>query len=551
MNENKRVFILLFILLFTCGVVAIAQEQITLTTYYPAPFGEYETIRLMPSAIGGNEGTPCTNPGLMYNQESTNTLLYCDGVTNTWITMGGGSFWRQVGNSLYPSDLTWRVGIGTANPQSPLHVYSPGNPTTLRIQSSGAFGAGRLEFWSDPQGSANEWRPGFIQSTDNGSFTGGLGFFVNGTGYANRTGQIEAMRLANGTLTNNGSFVNNGWGFFQGNGRTLRLAPNNPNPEIGSSSGDLNFWYSGVGWNTIRVGDLIVNGNVGVGTGSPTARVSAYQNSNYSAVFGVNQGGGYAVWGENTGTSFGGGVFGRATNGSGVRGQSDSYFGVLGTTSSGLAAVVGQGPTGVWGSGSTNGVLGSGPNIGVRGEGGSFDFYAAGAGVNYGPFTGGHEVKLASDFPSNATPGMVVSVTGETRIRKDGDGNISLSSTLPTVTLSRKANDTTVFGVFNAETSLPDDHWYTASKGERFATVNALGEGRVLVTNLNGNVEVGDYITTSPIPGYGQKQDDGLLHNYTLGKVTESVDWEKVAETVLFEGKQYKIYLISVVYVSG
>jgi len=35
-----------------------------------------------------------------------------------------------------------------------------------------------------------------------------------------------------------------------------------------------------------------------------------------------------------------------------------------------------------------------------------------------------------------------------------------------------------------------------------------------------------------------------LLHSYTLGKATENVDWKKVKETVNYEGKEYKVYLI-------
>jgi len=93
-----------------------------------------------------------------------------------------------------------KVGIGTGSPQGSLHIYSPDNPTTLRIQSSRGFGSGKLEFWSDPQGSQYEWRPAAIRSTDNGNFTGGLSFVVNGNGWGNRTGEIEVMRLVNGSV---------------------------------------------------------------------------------------------------------------------------------------------------------------------------------------------------------------------------------------------------------------------------------------------------------------------------------------------------------------
>ena len=111
--------------------------------------------------------------------------------------------------------------------------------------------------------------------------------------------------------------------------------------------------------------------------------------------------------------------------------------------------------------------------------------------------------------------------------------------------------DKAVLGVLVSEGTLREDHWYQAQEGERFGVVNAIGEGRVLVTNVNGTIEVGDYITTSSIPGYGQKQDDDLLHSYTLGKAIETVDWESVTETVEHDGLLYKVYLIAVVYTSG
>ena len=71
------------------------------------------------------------------------------------------------------------------------------------------------------------------------------------------------------------------------------------------------------------------------------------------------------------------------------------------------------------------------------------------------------------------------------------------------------------------------------------------------MSNINGDIEAGDYITTSDIPGYGQLQEDDLLHSYTLGKATETVDWDTVTETIELDGISYKVYLIAVVYTSG
>ena len=92
------------------------------------------------------------------------------------------------------------VGVGTTLPQASLHVYSANNPTVVRVQSTGTPGFGRLEFVSNPQGDVNEWRPGYIQSTDAGGFTGGLAFFVNGTGTGSKFAANEIMRLQNGRV---------------------------------------------------------------------------------------------------------------------------------------------------------------------------------------------------------------------------------------------------------------------------------------------------------------------------------------------------------------
>jgi len=98
---------------------------------------------------------------------------------------------------------TGNIGIGTDTPAARLHVVSNSSPTALRIHSiPGGWGSAKLEFWSDAQGSPTEWRPGSIQSIDmgGGTFTGGLAFLTNGTGQANRTAEVEVMRVANGRL---------------------------------------------------------------------------------------------------------------------------------------------------------------------------------------------------------------------------------------------------------------------------------------------------------------------------------------------------------------
>ena len=61
--------------------------------------------------------------------------------------------------------------------------------------------------------------------------------------------------------------------------------------------------------------------------------------------------------------------------------------------------------------------------------------------------------------------------------------------------------------------------------------INSLGEGGVWVCDVNGPIENGDYITTTELaPGYGVKQDDDLLHNYTVAKITQNEDFSDMTD---------------------
>jgi len=352
----------------------------------------------------------------------------------------------------------------------------------------------------------------------NGSIAGVYGFGGIVGVYGNSTDGTGVAGFSDNSLgvyghSDNGTGVygesDNNWGVHG-------YSENN----TGVHGGSTNGW--GVnGWS---------DNGTGVIGGSTDGTGVIGNSENNNGVFGSSKNGnGVNGYSENNN-----GVFGGSTNGTGVYGESDNNWGVHGYS---------ENNTGVNGW-SDNGT-------GVRGDGGTWDFYAAHGSGGYGPFTGAHEVKLSVDFPQDIQPGMIVSVTGEVQVRMAG-GEISYSSTLPTVQLSDTPGDSRVFGVLIAEAPLPDDHWYISeSEAARFGIVNALGEGRVWVTSVNGDIQAGDYITTSAIAGCGQRQDDDLLHSYTLGKAIEDVDWSEVTETVEFNGNTYKAYPIAVVYTSG
>jgi hypothetical protein len=309
-----------------------------------------------------------------------------------------------------------------------------------------------------------------------------------------------------------------------------------------------NTWTTAIqGVSNNHSGKAIVGSCSGtLGRGVYGECTSETNNINYGGYFVARGDQARAVYGaaesETTMTKYGGYFFARGGNGIGCRGEAsgDSGKGVYGyATSEGVTTNYG----GYFYARGTTG-------RGCYASGKAYAYYASSTGADYGPFTGAHEARIAPDSLP-LMPGMVVSATGSAAVRADEKGKPTLSSTMPEVTVSTAPNDPAVLGVFVMESPLEEDHWYAAKADERFAVVNALGEGRVWVCNANGPVRLGDYVTTSAVPGYAQRQDDDLLHNYTLGKVIESVDWDSATETVTVGSQTYTVYLAAVVYTSG
>ena len=89
------------------------------------------------------------------------------------------------------------------------------------------------------------------------------------------------------------------------------------------------------------------------------------------------------------------------------------------------------------------------------------------------------------------------------------------------------------------------------SENETHIEVNSIGEGLVWVCDINGNIEHGDYITSSDVYGIGQKQNDDILRNYTVAKCTEDINWSEVTEAIEHNGVSYKKYLVTCTYHCG
>jgi hypothetical protein len=155
-------------------------------------------------------------------------------------------------------------------------------------------------------------------------------------------------------------------------------------------------------------------------------------------------------------------------------------------------------------------------------------------------FTGQHKCFL-KDMSSNEIlqySGLIVSANQNKYIRMSngiaiGKDAITITESLPIVTITTTSNDKSVMGVISdVEDAERRKEEYGAfvtlfkkEKGDTRAYINSLGEGAIWVSDINGSLESGDYITSSTIPGYGMKQNDDLLHNYTVAKITMNCDF--------------------------
>ena len=152
--------------------------------------------------------------------------------------------------------------------------------------------------------------------------------------------------------------------------------------------------------------------------------------------------------------------------------------------------------------------------IEFRNNGGTYlgaIYYTTNGNLTYATFTGGHETDLSENVDTEIAIGSILKVVSASA----DPGEQPVYVCAPTNT----PKDKKVIGVYGGYLDKQDKH-----------SVLSLGDGHILVCSENGNIESGDYICSSTASGMGMKQDDDLLHNYTVAKATQDVDWSQESE---------------------
>ncbi len=121
MHRLKLVFFPLFISIIALVFYsfALAEESLSITTFYPSPYGVYNEMRLFPHDAPVTSCSAATEGTMFYNGTS-HDLQVCTGTA--W-GGGGDSLWAGSGADIYNTN-TGNVGIGTNVPTSAKLVVS-------------------------------------------------------------------------------------------------------------------------------------------------------------------------------------------------------------------------------------------------------------------------------------------------------------------------------------------------------------------------------------------------------------------------------------------
>jgi hypothetical protein len=248
----------------------------------------------------------------------------------------------------------------------------------------------------------------------------------------------------------------------------------------------------------------------------------------YTATVGAaNDGGSPAVGGHNSGA--GHGVKG-VSNGSGQGGRFEIPSGNSSGSAHGIHCV--NYNTG---------------NSGLVAGANSYDFYADGSGVNYGPFTGAHDGLLPISDTATSIGDIVID---HELVESRGYSNTIFHMTASTTPNQKGAlgvnvvnrgllsgHQPAVFIVERVETvgevesyCVMSDTYESIKDSYNVISINAVGEGQINITGEGGDLVVGDLVVTSSTAGKGMKQSDDIVRSYTVAKVRETVTFTSPSE---------------------
>ncbi len=238
--------------------INVFADSLTLTTYYPAPTGAYDRLRLVPRAAIG--GTSCQVGMLFVNSGDGNKLYICagDDVNSNWQPLVGS--WAQQNPGGAPTVAMTNdaqgdpiyVGIGTTNPTGRLTVVGVDTSTTPALNVTDSA-SNSLFFVRD------DGKVGMGTTAPTSSF------YVVGTGTTISTSSLNVT---------------------DSSAKSIFFVRDDGNVGLGSTNPTSRFYVVGAGTtnvtSSLNVTDSASNsllfvrndGKVGIGTTTPASRLS-------------------------------------------------------------------------------------------------------------------------------------------------------------------------------------------------------------------------------------------------------------------------------------
>jgi hypothetical protein len=176
-------------------------------------------------------------------------------------------------------------------------------------------------------------------------------------------------------------------------------------------------------------------------------------------------------------------------------------------------------------------------------------------------FTGNHTCSFLELDIDNTFIGKIVRSTGNYK-NLDNKSIIDINDSVPVVELCDFIMEKSIFGVISSieETTKKREFKignlkFTRKKEKKDikVVVNAVGEGAIWILDYYGEkLENGDLITSGP-NGYGIKQNDDIIRNYTVGKITCDCFFDlnsKIykCDSIRINDKIYKRAFVGVIY---
>ena len=133
-------------------------------------------------------------------------------------------------------------------------------------------------------------------------------------------------------------------------------------------------------------------------------------------------------------------------------------------------------------------------------------------------------------------PNVKTNVSNVNVSNVDNYHGLIVSANKPDVYISTSSYDTKCYGVVSEE---------NVETINNEILINTSRDGKVWVIDVE-NLQSGDYITTSNVAGYGMKQSDDLVHNYTVAKILQDCDFNPTQvpiKRVMRETRDVKYYV--------